>query len=74
MRPDMFDWTPVDPPGKTPPFVPMFDLLLRHVHRQLETLRAAEDAAFALRNGPVSSATMDAAVLATVGRIVDTES
>jgi len=73
MRPDMLDWTPVDPPGKTPPYVPMFDLLLRHVHKQVEALRAAENASFAVRNGPVSSDTLDATVFETVGRIVDTD-
>lgn len=74
MRPDMYDWTPVDPPGKNPPFVPMFDLLLRHMEHQVASLRAAADASFALRNGPVSSNTMDAKVLSTVGNIVDMDS
>lgn len=71
MRPTTPVHIPDDAPGMTPKFVPMLEMLVRHTDRLLEHLRASENASFALRNGPITSRTMNAEVFSTVGRIVD---
>lgn len=71
MRPTTPVRLPDDAPGMTPKFVPMLEMLARHTDRLLEHLRASENASFTLRNGPITSQTMNAEVFSTVGRIVD---